>query len=489
MPPFLFSVFAATVGLFSALQAALNSGLGTFAGGAVYGALICYVIGCLGMMVMYLCIVVLHYLGVITAKLPLARGVRWSELPRPFELLGGACGALFMLTAVHAAPALGTATLFALVVVGQLSASVVADHYDLTSVRPAALPPVGPASHARPALAPSGQDSAQAVLQDGAAALLRNEAQGAAAIRSRTASPPSSEPVEPCESGSEEVAYGGIGVPSAGLPSMAASTGGQAAHGMADRGIEQEAVASSGRLTPGKVVCLLLAIVGVIVSGTSATLDEDVVGDDGDQQGPVPPAVYSGLQLVGLGVAACVAGALQPTQALLNHRLSMRLPHWTYAIFVSFTVSCMLTLVAASISVSTTKDSPAAVWQRVQGAPVELLLGAPCQLLVLCGGVLLPARITASLYYCLYITGELLCSLVLDTVGAFGLQKRSLTAGRVIGLTLVSIGAVGLQHQDVVERLLRNAASAWLQLFGSQEDAVGASVEPARKTEKSKLLA
>ena len=53
-----------------------------------------------------------------------------------------------------------------------------------------------------------------------------------------------------------------------------------------------------------------------------------------------------------------------------------------------------------------------------------------------------PAKITTSLYYLLYILGELIASLIFDHIGAFGLAVRLASSPRVIGLSLVMVGSI-----------------------------------------------
>jgi transporter family-2 protein len=108
------------VGAMAGLQAALNAHLGARAGSGALAALVCYSIT----------FVLLLLVAAIHAR---HSGRRFCRL-RPgatfvwYEWLGGMAGALGQLLTIYLTPLLGVAMLFALIVAGQLSSSMILDH-------------------------------------------------------------------------------------------------------------------------------------------------------------------------------------------------------------------------------------------------------------------------------------------------------------------------------------------------------------------------
>ena len=114
-------------GVTSLTAAACNSMLGLQVKSAILGAGIAFSIGS-----------VLLLAGVFLTA-PATGAFEFSRRPKPWELAGGFCGALYMVTVVWAAPELGAAGLFSAVVAGQLASSVLVDWVGLNGQAPVPL--------------------------------------------------------------------------------------------------------------------------------------------------------------------------------------------------------------------------------------------------------------------------------------------------------------------------------------------------------------
>ena len=117
-----------------------------------------------------------------------------------------------------------------------------------------------------------------------------------------------------------------------------------------------------------------------------------------------------------------LAGALVTAQTGLNARLKEALGHPLPAVIVSSLIGVVL-LAAAMMVARTSVPSPSSAI----AAPWSAWLG----------GVLGAATLTA-----LVVTGQLVCSVVLDHFGLLGFELHAASVGRVIGCALLVVGIV-----------------------------------------------
>ncbi len=110
-------LFALAAGLLMPVQAGVNAKLSQEVGGPVVAALISFTVGTL-------------VLGAasIALRLPIPDLPTAVSIPA-WKWCGGFLGALFVSTTIFLAPKLGAVTLLALLVTGQMCASLVLDHF------------------------------------------------------------------------------------------------------------------------------------------------------------------------------------------------------------------------------------------------------------------------------------------------------------------------------------------------------------------------
>ncbi len=107
------------------LQALINARLGVFAGGSVWAATISFAVGCSGLILFQ----ILRGASLPVASLP---GAPW------WVWIGGFLGAYYVTAVTYTVPKLGAVVLVTLVILGQLLASLLLDHYGVISdqIRP-----------------------------------------------------------------------------------------------------------------------------------------------------------------------------------------------------------------------------------------------------------------------------------------------------------------------------------------------------------------
>jgi bacterial/archaeal transporter family-2 protein len=196
----------------------------------------------------------------------------------------------------------------------------------------------------------------------------------------------------------------------------------------------------------GKFISLAVALAGVIVSalaeGHAASSPHSLNPMDSlEKHKAQPSSSFSGLII--LYLVSMAVGALQPLQAALNWRLGNLLPHKLQAVATSFFIALLCATVGSIFLFYANEATLGDIQDNLLvRSSWWMYLGPVCQLCVLFGGVVFPAKITTSLYYLLYILGELIASLIFDHIGAFGLAVRLASSPRVIGLSLVMVGSI-----------------------------------------------
>ncbi|TQK76489.1 transporter family-2 protein [Rarobacter incanus] len=104
-------------GMLSAVQTTANGALGARAGSAIFAALVSFAVGAV-------CLVA------ITLGARTWRSIPWeTDRPAPKLFVGGLLGAAFVAGSAYAAPTLGTSVTVSVVLLGQLIASLVIDHF------------------------------------------------------------------------------------------------------------------------------------------------------------------------------------------------------------------------------------------------------------------------------------------------------------------------------------------------------------------------
>jgi transporter family-2 protein len=113
-----YALFALVIGLVVPLQAAINNQLKAMIGGStLLAALVSFVVGCITLLLIALA---------SGQKLGTLAGIAKAE---PWMLAGGLLGAMFVFGTTLIAPKLGAASMMALIITGQVIASLLFDRF------------------------------------------------------------------------------------------------------------------------------------------------------------------------------------------------------------------------------------------------------------------------------------------------------------------------------------------------------------------------
>lgn len=132
-----------------------------------------------------------------------------------------------------------------------------------------------------------------------------------------------------------------------------------------------------------------------------------------------------------------VAGAMMPTQAGLNNKLSEALGSPILAALVSFFVGTAGLLIYAVVSgesvgnITSIKNAPPVAW-------FGGLLGA---FFVTTAVVLVP-RLGVAMSFSLIVAGQMLVTLVIDHFGLLGVPVKEISAVRVAGIVMITAGVI-----------------------------------------------
>ena len=134
---------------------------------------------------------------------------------------------------------------------------------------------------------------------------------------------------------------------------------------------------------------------------------------------------------------ALVAGAMMPTQAAINNRLSFFVDSPILAAFISFfigTLGLFVYVLIAGVPLGnlvSAKNAPAIAW-------IGGLLGA----FFVTSTVVLVPRLGVAMTFSLIIAGQMLITLVIDHFGLLGVPVKEVSLARVGGILLITAGVV-----------------------------------------------
>lgn len=139
-----------------------------------------------------------------------------------------------------------------------------------------------------------------------------------------------------------------------------------------------------------------------------------------------------------LALLAMAAGALFPMQTAANAQLAKLIGGPIAATTVSFTVGWFALW---ALNFAFFRQFPAVA--DVVSAPWPLLvIGGVFGAIFVSANVFLAPKLGAAATLCFVIAGQLSAAMLVDRLGLFGFATREFSPGRVVGVTLVLIGAV-----------------------------------------------
>lgn len=135
-------------------------------------------------------------------------------------------------------------------------------------------------------------------------------------------------------------------------------------------------------------------------------------------------------------ITAVFAGMLLPFQAGMNTRMGKALGDPVYAALISFAVGTaglfIYTLVVSRTEFAAIRQASQVHWSVWLAG----ILGAFYVSTV----IILTPRLGASLTFSLVVAGQLIMAVILDHIGAFGIQAHPFNGFRLAGILLITAG-------------------------------------------------
>jgi transporter family-2 protein len=135
-------------------------------------------------------------------------------------------------------------------------------------------------------------------------------------------------------------------------------------------------------------------------------------------------------------LGALISGAFAALQTPTNAMLSRAVNSPVNAALISFAVgTAALLVIALALGV---KPNPAAV----RGLPTYAWAGGLYGAFFVTAAAFAAPRIGLALFIALLVAGQLGMALLLDHLGAFGLERRPVDAGRLLGIAAILAGVL-----------------------------------------------
>ena len=134
---------------------------------------------------------------------------------------------------------------------------------------------------------------------------------------------------------------------------------------------------------------------------------------------------------------AIAAGAMMPTQAAINNKLSAVVESPILAAFISFFVGTITLFVYAIAS-----GTPIGNLVSAREAPPIAWIGGILGAFFVTATVVLVPRLGVAMTFSTIIAGQMLVTLVIDHYGLLGVPVKEISLGRVAGILLITAGVV-----------------------------------------------
>ena len=186
-----------------------------------------------------------------------------------------------------------------------------------------------------------------------------------------------------------------------------------------------------------RLLLLALALAGVALSVVEALLPSS------SSAAAFPPAN------LGWCALAALVGAASLVQSVLNRAAAALLPSQLQATWWSFFVGTLLALLVFGAQAAALGGGPprlaAALSDRAAALQLQHFLGGPLGVLFVFAAVFVPSLIGSQAYSVALVSGQLVCSAVMDSLGGLGATARALSPLRVAGVAVVLAAAAGMQ--------------------------------------------
>jgi len=134
---------------------------------------------------------------------------------------------------------------------------------------------------------------------------------------------------------------------------------------------------------------------------------------------------------------ALAAGAMMPTQAATNNKMSLVTGSPILAAFLSFAVGTVALFICV-IAVGT----PATSLTAIREAPPLAWMGGLLGAFFVTAAVVLVPRIGVAMTFSAMIAGQMLLTMIIDHFGLLGVEVRPVSWTRIAGILLITGGVI-----------------------------------------------
>ena len=134
---------------------------------------------------------------------------------------------------------------------------------------------------------------------------------------------------------------------------------------------------------------------------------------------------------------ALVAGAMMPTQAATNNKMSLVTDSPILAAFLSFAVGTVVLFVYVVAS-----GTPSTSFAAIKEAPPIAWIGGLLGAFFVTSAVILVPRIGVAMTFSAMIAGQMLLTLIIDHFGWLGVEVRPMSWTRIAGIILITGGVI-----------------------------------------------
>jgi len=134
---------------------------------------------------------------------------------------------------------------------------------------------------------------------------------------------------------------------------------------------------------------------------------------------------------------AIIAGALTPTQAAINNKLTQYVGNPVFSSFISFCVGTIAMIIALLFT-----KNPFALIHQAKDAPLISWTGGLCGAFFVTAIILAVPRIGVAMTFSLVILGQMLITLPIDHFGFLGTPVKPINLAKIGGVIMVIIGVI-----------------------------------------------
>lgn len=134
---------------------------------------------------------------------------------------------------------------------------------------------------------------------------------------------------------------------------------------------------------------------------------------------------------------ALFVGCLIPFQGIITSNLAQRIEHPYGAAFINFLGGLLVFAMAIAFSHATMPSL-----KKISSIPWYLFSGGIIGSVFIAGAVFALPKIGSTTFFGMIVVGQLLITLIVDHYGVFGLPVHKIDALRILGITLLTSGAL-----------------------------------------------